>query len=183
MDALPPPALVDVIAVALIALAALHGSFRGLSGELASLVATVAAFWFGVHGYQPVGAWMDAHSRLHGRPAFALAFATVIVAGVLIMLVLRWALKRIIRVVVEPTADRVCGTLAGGVRGALWVTALFILANLSPNTYLNRKLGEESLVGTLVMRALPHGRELLEEWDASHGGAAADSDSGGNGTR
>lgn len=175
MNGFPPPSVVDVIALGFIVLGALQGFLRGLSGELAALIGTVAALALSVRYYRPFGGWVLAHSRLEGRPAFALAFLVVVIAAVLIMLLLRFGLKRIMKVVVEPGADRLGGLLAGTIRATVIVVIVFVTLNLFPNDYLNRVFGEESLTGTAVVRATPHAREIINNVLHLDGG-----DSGGD---
>ncbi|MCE9616586.1 MAG: CvpA family protein [Lentisphaerae bacterium] len=159
---LPVPGLLDVVAVAVIALAALRGSFRGMSGELAGLFGNAAALMAGIVCYHPLGDWLIQHSKFTGRAAFATAFIAIVLACIIVMLILRWTLGRVLHVVVEDGINRTGGVIAGVVRGILFTTTVFIAMNLIPHEGLNRRFGEESLVGTLVQRATPHLRNVIE---------------------
>ena len=47
--------LVDIVALALIALGSIHGFIRGLSGELSHLIGMLVAFIFGMWCKEPLG--------------------------------------------------------------------------------------------------------------------------------
>ena len=43
------------------------------------------------------------------------------------------------------------------------ILIVVVMMNLWPHEYLNRKFGEESVVGTVVLRYMPSLRETIEE--------------------
>ena len=163
IDTYPPLSFVDILAFSLIALGAVRGLWRGLSSELARLISVVIALFVGVRYYQPVGHWVLEHSRLEGRPAFALAFVSMILAIVVFTLLIRFALKNMMKVVVEPEAERIGGLIAGTVHALVMVVIIFATLCLVPHPYINQKFGEESVVGTAVMRALPEVQALIDD--------------------
>ena len=52
--AFPPPSLVDLVALAVVAIGGIVGLIRGLSGELARLISTVVALLLGLRFYRPI---------------------------------------------------------------------------------------------------------------------------------
>jgi len=159
MQNMPPPSLVDVLALSAVSLITLRGYLRGLSGELAQLVSAVAALALGVLFFGPVAAWCVAHTRLAPASARAAAFVVVIAAAVAALVLVRLALKRIMKVAFEERFDRAGGLVAGFVRACALVTLVLMVMNLWPHAYLNRKFGEESVLGTVLLRRMPFLRE------------------------
>lgn len=163
MDTLPPPSLIDLLALAMLVLGGVQGYFRGLSGELARLISVIIAFMLGLRFYHPFGSWALEHTRLEGRPSLALAFVVTVVTVIVVLLVLRHVIKRIMKIVVEEQVEKSGGVLAGVVRAMVYVVIVFVVLNLVPHEYLNRKFGEESLIGTAIQGAMPHMQELIED--------------------
>ncbi len=152
---------VDVGAVLVLLLGMMLGRSRRLSGEIGHLVSVVAAFAAGLLGYRPLCAWFSRWEQLGPRGAYALAFVAAIVAAALLMVIIRIGLMRVIQVVLTEPADRTLGGLVGLVRGAILVTAIFILMNLMPSAFLNRQFGEASLIGRWVRKLQPTVEERL----------------------
>lgn len=159
MASLPTPNLIDAAALIVIAVCAFRGSRRGLSGELAQAAALAVAFVLGLRFHPAVAAWLEAHSRLDARAAQGTAFAAVVAAGFVVMLLLRYVLGAVMKVVIEKKFDRTGGCLAGACRGCLLTAIVFLVMNMWPHEYLNRKFGEESLVGTLLGKCVPVAEE------------------------
>ena len=157
MDNMTLGNVVDIIAVALVAISGVRGFFRGLSGELAQLAGTVGALLFGLLAYDPTTTWLMTYTVLGDDPrmARAVAFVGTILAASVAMVLLRYIVRRVVRVVVEGSADRWLGLAAGSVRTTLIVVILFLALNMIPHPYLNRVFGEESRIGRRVASLLP----------------------------
>ena len=162
MDALPTLNVVDIVALGLIVIGGIQGFFRGLSGELARLIGSIIAFVAGVSLHGPVGEWVLQNTRLENQTAHALAFVATVVLAVLIMLELRLVIKRLIKVVFADGFDKTMGIIAGLARMSVIVCIIFLAMNLIPHDYLNRHFGEESAIGSVVVRYVPTVRETLE---------------------
>jgi len=162
METLPTLNLVDIVALGLIAIGGIQGFFRGLSGELARLIGAIIAFVAGVSLHGPVGEWVLRNTRLENQTAHALAFVATVFLAVLIMLVLRLVIKRLIKVVFADGFDKTMGIVAGLARMSVIVCIIFLVMNLIPHAYLNRHFGEESAIGSVVVRYVPTVRETLE---------------------
>ena len=154
--------LVDIAALVLIGLSTLHGCLRGLSGELAHFLSVVSAFAFGLWLHQPLALWMLTSTRLEGRPAQAVAFATSVTGALVALILVRFAMRRIMKVVIEEEFDRIGGGIAGFIRSTVIVIIVFILLNMWPHEYLNRKFGEESLIGAAIRPHIPMIEDKLE---------------------
>ncbi|MDA0576464.1 MAG: CvpA family protein [Verrucomicrobia bacterium] len=160
MDTFPSPSIVDVVALALVAFAALRGFFRGLSGELAGLIGDAAALLLGAMCYEPLAGWMRMHTRVAPALAPVVALVVLVVGVLLLMALLRLTVGRVLRVVVEGGVNRVGGVIAGVLRGLIVVVLVFAVLLVVPNEGVHRRFGEESVVGTVVQRVMPRLREL-----------------------
>jgi uncharacterized membrane protein required for colicin V production len=156
---------VDIVVLAIIVVNIIIGIKRGLSGELAGLVGTIAAFGLGVYFLGPFGAWLQEHTRLSEKSAGATAFITVAVGVLVVMILLRLILKKIMKITFEPTVERVGGCVAGIIRSVVLVLIIFVAILMCPHDYLNRTFGEESIVGKVIAeRVMPRlSREPLVE--------------------
>ncbi len=163
-ETLPPINVIDIIGLVLIALGTFRGYRRGLSGELAGVVGIVASLMISVHLFAPFGEWITANTRLTGQLAHAAAFAVcvlfVIAATVLIAVVFR----KVMGVFFAEGADKFLGLIAGAVQSAAILAIGFLMMNLLPHPYLNRHFGDESLLGTLVLRSTPAIQEMLQKF-------------------
>jgi len=155
--------MVDVIALVVAAAVAVHGFFRRLSGEVAGLIGSVVALVVGLSLCRPIGAWMYEHTRLEEQPARAVAFLVTVIAATVVMVLLRMLLSKLMKLVFEPTTDRIGGVVAGFLRGTVYVILFFLLMNLWPHEYLNRVFGEESVIGIAVVEQIPFVRERIKD--------------------
>lgn len=146
---------VDYAAIAALIAGAAQGLRRGLSGELAHVFGLLAAFLLSLWFWEPFVSWTESHTRLGWQSARAVAFLSLLFGGLIFLMMLRHVLKKIISVVVKDEADRTGGLIAGIVRSVVVITIFFLVMNLWPNKYLNRKFGEESLIGRTILKTLP----------------------------
>lgn len=167
MGSFPPPNIVDFVALIFIVIGAFIGYRRGLSGELAQLISMAAAFVLSLFLYHPLGSWLHENTQLYDRPqlARALAYFATIVVATIAMVLLRFLLKRIMQVVIEREADKIGGVIAGLVRSIILVAIVLLLMNMWPHQYLNRLFGEESMLGTVVVRCMPSLHERVGSVD------------------
>ncbi len=162
MENMPALSAVDIVALALIAVGGIQGFFRGLSGELARLAGAVIAFIGGTLLHEPVGQWVSTHTRLEARPAQTLAFIATVIIAVLIMIAVRMVLKKVIQGVFSPEFDKTTGTLAGLLRMSIFTCIVFIVMNMVPVDSMNRLFGEQSAVGSFMVRYVPTVKKTLE---------------------
>ncbi len=147
--------LVDVIAFALIAICMLFGARRGLSGELAGTVSTVAGFVLGMIFYTPLVNWLLDNSRLGPQSASVVAFIVVFLVVFAIMLVIRISVKALLKVTIDKKTDRWGGAMAGMVKALVIVLAFFLIMIVSPSESMGRMFGSESLIGNILLKAIP----------------------------
>jgi uncharacterized membrane protein required for colicin V production len=162
MESIPALSVVDIVALSLIAVGGIQGFFRGLSGELARLAGAIIAFIGGTLLHESVGLWVSTHTRLDARPAQTLAFIATVIIAVLIMIAVRLLLKKMIQGVFAPGFDKTAGVLAGLLRMSIFTCIVFIVMNMVPSDTLNRIFGEESAVGSFMIRYVPTVENTLE---------------------
>jgi membrane protein required for colicin V production len=118
---------VDLVALAILGIAALRGLFLGLVREVFSLAAlagaVVAVRWLDA----PFAAWLEANTALETLPA-QIAAGIAIVIGVLALgALLGRLLRRGVRAAGLGLSDRVAGGLLGAAEGAVVVALLVAL--------------------------------------------------------
>ena len=147
---LPPPNIIDYIALVIIGIGLLKGIIRGLSGELAQFIGIIISFISGLTMYRPIGKWLSTNTRLEENSALALAFISTIIIAMIIMIILRAILKKIFELAVNPSLDKIGGAIAGTIKSICILLIIFWFMNLIPHEYLNKKFGEESIAGTIL---------------------------------
>jgi membrane protein required for colicin V production len=121
----------DYIILAVLALSAFLGLWRGFVTEVLSLVCWVAAFWvawmFGNAVAQWYGQW------LHQPPAQAIAgYLTCFLAVLIVGALLGWVLRKLIRASALSSTDRMLGTAFGLARGVLLVSLTVLILAFTP---------------------------------------------------
>ncbi len=144
---MPPFNTIDIIILALLAIATLRGVMRGLSGELASLISLVVAAVTGWHYYRPLGEYLADTTRMSAMQADTVAFV-VVIGGALILL---WALSIVLKSIMEFTfkgeIERIGGGLMGLTRYALILAAFLIVINQFAAGALKQIVIQESFIG------------------------------------
>lgn len=154
--------VVDIVALALIAIGGIQGFCRGFSGELARLAGAIIAFIGGTLLHEPVGLWVSTHTRLEQRPAQTLAFIATVVIAVLIMIGVRILLKKLIENIFAPSFDKTAGIIAGLLRMSIFTCIFFMIMIMIPVDYFNRVFGTESVIGRFTIRYVPTVERTLE---------------------
>jgi uncharacterized membrane protein required for colicin V production len=142
--------IVDALVLVLLAISLIRGIVRGLSGELAGLISAAVALAAGWYGFLPLGEWVEAHTRLSGRPAYTFAFALAVIGGYIAMRILRLALRSILEFSFKGAVERGGGALAGLLHGAMVAAVMLLFLGLWPAEPLHRWVTEESVAGRFV---------------------------------
>ena len=131
MDSWPEIGWIDIAMLAVIALSALAGAVRGLTYEVLSLLAWVAAWFAGLWLWPPLAPHLPVGapgSALNGIAAFACAFLVVlIVAGLAARAVSALVGKTLLR-----PLDLLLGAVFGVLRGVLVLLAVAIVVSYTP---------------------------------------------------
>lgn len=184
--------LIDLAVAVYLIFGMIRGFLRGLSGELARVVSMVVVLALGWQFYRPLGAKLVEITRLgEGVAQWAAFLLIVVVAGVAAIL-LRWILRNLVEFSFKGAIEKVGGMAAGVVRSGIWVVLAVVAATLSPSEYLGRVFGQESRIGSLIVRSLIPAYQRLasdypelqlpaipEEESAPAGGGGAEAEAAG----
>ncbi len=157
--------VIDIIALTIIGLGTIRGLIRGLSGELAGLISIVTSLCLGLYFYLPFGAWFSEHTRLTKWPAHAVAFAAIVVSAFIVMVILRLILRQLIKVVVNPKAERLGGLIAGFLSASILVITFFMTVNMFRDSNSDIIFGERSYIGALINKCIPPLENVAEHVD------------------
>lgn len=151
---------VDYVVIGMIIFGAIWGTIRKLSREVFTLTASVFSFIVALLTYRITGEKIIRISRLDNRSAEAIAFVGVIIAIVCILAVMKLLLRKVFTLTVESKLERPGGCIAGFISFSLIACMIFYVLILFPHEYLNRKLGDESVIGRRVKNLFPALRKL-----------------------
>lgn len=120
----------DYVVLAVVAASVLLGLWRGVVSELLSLVAWVVAFFAARAG---AGAVADVLTSYVADPSlrYVAGFAVVFVSVLLVLAMLRLALRELLHAVGLGFADRILGAAFGVARGVLVVLVGVLLGGLT----------------------------------------------------
>lgn len=163
LESLSTISVVDALVVIALLIGLARGIMRGLSGELAGLLSAAAALAAGWYGFRPLGAFIESSTRLTGQPAYTLAFAITVIAGYLLMRVLRLVLRAILEFSFKGSIERIGGAIGGLLHCALFVAVALIFLSLWPAEPLHRWITEQSYSGRFVMERLRPWYDKLTE--------------------
>ncbi len=143
--------LVDVLAVMVLLFFLSRGLIRGVTDELARIMAFVGGAWAGVTFYSPIQAAFSSLTGTTSSAAIAVtSLALTLLAGFIIGLTVRFVFKEMFQVVILQPADAVLGLAAGAVYAAVILAVVFALAMLVPIKSVQRVFVEQSCVGQHV---------------------------------
>lgn len=123
--------VLDVVALAVMALSALYGVVRGFIREVLSLTVWVAAFWLSIRLAPAVAVHLESHIHNDGLRSLAAAaglFLVILMAG----MVGAGVLQRIVRFGGIGGPDRALGAAFGVLRGVVLVTLLVMVGSVTP---------------------------------------------------
>jgi membrane protein required for colicin V production len=124
-------ALLDWIAVAVLAASLLLGAWRGLVYEVLSVLSWIAAFMLA----QWLAGWLGDLLPLGATGSsirYAAGFAIVFIAALFVGGLLAWLSKKAVEAMGLRPVDRTLGAAFGVVRGIVLVLALAVVVNLTP---------------------------------------------------
>lgn len=157
---------VDGFVAALLLIGLASGTRRGLSGEVATLVATVVS---GVAAWKFSG-WarelLLSNAGLSPKEATVAGVVAVFLAVYLVLWILRKTLAAMMQFNFKGKAERIGGALCGLARYAVVSLFLLLLATFIPNDKVQKAVAEDSVMGSFVGR---HVRPLSEDLARKNG--------------
>jgi membrane protein required for colicin V production len=121
----------DYAVMAVIALSALRGAWRGFIGEIFGLIGWIVAFLVACRYVERVVPWIPAHWPGGALTQWLIAFALIVIGVVLVAGVANALLGRIVQVSGLSGVDRSLGLMFGLVRGVVLVLILVVLGGLT----------------------------------------------------
>lgn len=121
----------DYAVMAVIALSALRGAWRGLLSEVFGLIGWIAAFFIACRCVGLVVPYIPANWPGGALTQWVLAFALIVIGVVLVASVANALLARLVEVSGLGGIDRSLGLMFGLARGAILVVLLVALAGLT----------------------------------------------------
>ena len=157
---------VDGFVAALLLIGLISGVRKGLSGELATLVAT---FLSGIAAWKFSG-WarelLLSNAGLSPREATVAGVVAVFIVVYVVLWVVRKALAAMMQFNFKGKAERLGGALCGLSRYAVVSLVLLLVATFIPNDKVQHAVAAESLFGRFVSR---HVRPLSEDLARKNG--------------
>ncbi len=116
----------DILIIVIVSFCLIRGAFKGLIGEVSSIIGVVAAF-YGAYTYYPLitvyaQKWIE-NSGFRNIIAFFLMFCAILIIINLVSLLIR----KLLNLVFLGWVDRTFGLIFGAVKGILIVSVIFIM--------------------------------------------------------
>jgi membrane protein required for colicin V production len=122
--------MVDTVVVGVLFVSVLVSIIRGITKEILSLVAWIAAFYVAAQFCADVAEWLP--QSVHGAVLrIAIGFVLLLLAVRLLGTLVNWALDAMIRAAGLKLADRGLGGLFGFLRGCVIVLCMAVVAGLT----------------------------------------------------
>jgi len=121
----------DYAVVAVIALSALRGAWRGFVGEIFGLIGWIVAFLVACRYVDRLVPWMPAHWPGGALTQWLIAFALIVIGVVLVAGVANALITRLVTASGLSGVDRSLGLMFGVVRGVVLVLILVALGGLT----------------------------------------------------
>ena len=123
-------ALLDIIAIVIMAFLILKGIFRGFIQEIASFVGLVMGIWMAYMFYPQMAEFLKAHHVPSGPFLSSLSFVVILTLVALVCSLLGWLLKFLFRKFALGWVDRVLGAGFAAVKGGIFIYVVIVLLTL-----------------------------------------------------
>ena len=158
--------LVDVFDLAMVLIVvyfAVKGIFRGFFNELFSLVGIISGLYFGFHYADAVDAMLRGwFGFLNPSLSRIIAIALIFFAVCVVCSLIGKLFSAILSMASLGSLDRMCGMLAGAVKGAAIVTLVVVVLSRAQR-FLPVEFLRESRVAVIVNGLLPHIEQYIDE--------------------
>lgn len=142
---------------------ALWGMFKGLSGELAQLIATIICFFLSIRIAPFASAKLEEATNLSKDNAVLIAIVAVVCCGFLLLFILKNLFKKVLKIVIEVRYDKFFGFIAGIIHYGIILIIIIVIMGLMPSKTIHKLFIEESIVGTNVMKLFPKVKTVIED--------------------
>lgn len=152
-------AVVDWLAMTVLALSLLWGVWRGLVHEVLGLLGWLLAFWVAQRYAPALAQHISAFSSESVR--LAAAFFAVFLATIIAVAVLIWLLGKVMSAVGLRPIDRILGAFFGAMRALVLLMVLGVLVNAAG--WDKQAWWSESVAGPLISQVLQWGKVWMPE--------------------
>lgn len=121
---------IDLVLLAIVAVSAVFGAFRGLIGVLASLAAWILAGWAAFRFGGEVARMLAPDAQPGAAQLFG-GYALAFIGVLLVVGIAGWLLRKLVHGIGLSSMDRFLGLVLGLARGALVACVLVLLLGLS----------------------------------------------------
>lgn len=122
---------VDYVLIAIIALSALFGLFRGIVREILSLVGWALSFWIALKYSHNLNSVFDGIIASDGL-LYGVSFVTLLIISLIACAIVNYAISKFVNLSGIGFIDRGIGAVFGVFRGLLIATVLVFFGNMTP---------------------------------------------------
>jgi membrane protein required for colicin V production len=120
----------DFIAIAVVAISAIFGIWRGFVREVFSLVSWIAAFWLARTFAGVVAMWLPASLSHHGLRTI-IAFIAIMLVTLLVLSLVSMLIAHLVKAAGLTASDRTLGAAFGLLRGVLIAVIMVLLGGMT----------------------------------------------------
>lgn len=153
---MPKVNLVDAVSAGLLLLAMVQGVIRGLARELGRLITVAVSLTLGLLYHARAAAFLQARSSLPESKVESIAFAAIVAGSMLAIFVGRLLVAKVVTMKLDIKGNKPGGLLAGFLSAAGVLYAVFFTVSLWPGETVHRKFCADSLLGSALVRIMPH---------------------------
>jgi uncharacterized membrane protein required for colicin V production len=146
--------IVDGVVGVLVLVGILGGIRRGLSGELARVIAAGAALYIAWKFAEPLADWVMQKQPMTYTRGYAVAFVAIMAAALGLTWLIRAALRHVMEFAFKGKLERLGGGFCGLLRSAIVVCFLVLLVSLAPQGELRAAVCDDSVIGATICRHL-----------------------------
>lgn len=151
----------DIVLLALGCWSVIRGLFRGLSGEVLSLVAAIGGSWCSLRFYPSLASVLSEKTGITIMPASAISVVAIFAAIFIICSAVRLILKKALRAVKLSWLDRLLGAGAGFIKIYL-IALVALVAGMMLAPAIGSEWVEESMVLSSTAKTWPHVSPVLD---------------------
>lgn len=151
----------DLILIALGAFFVIRGLFKGLTGEVLSLLSAIGGFYCSMRFYEPLASLIEGAVGVSPLAANAVAMIAIFLAIFLLCMVANKTLKAVLRGTHLTWLDKIIGAFSGLVKIYV-VTIVLLIAGMMVSPMTGDEWMRGSKVMTVAARTWPFVTRLLE---------------------
>ena len=144
----------DIAAIGILLVGMYTGVRRGLSGELARVIAAIAAFYAAKKFATPAAEFVMQHREMPQEHAYLWSFVIILISAFILMWILRLVLQSLMTFAFRGRIERIGGAICGFLRASIIIAVLIIMLSFVPQENIRIPVTQESHVGRFVCKHL-----------------------------